>query len=109
MAPTASPSVEPGIVLVAMFHSRPDAVADMARRLAEMVPLTRAEPGCIRYDLHIDSADATHFIFVETWADEASLAAHLASEHVVKLLAKVGELESAPIVVHRLTPFEDLG
>lgn len=51
--------------------------------LEALIAPTRAEDGCIQYDLHRDHADPGLFIFYENWRDEAALERHLAAPHLV--------------------------
>ena len=53
--------------------------------LAEAVALgvkhsarSRAEPGCIAHNCHIDAEDANRVVFVELWADLAAVQVHFA-------------------------------
>ena len=50
--------------------------------LVQLLAPTRAEDGCIAYDLHQDTEDPHLFIFHETWESEEHLDRHLASEHI---------------------------
>ncbi|MEL6256356.1 MAG: putative quinol monooxygenase [Bacteroidota bacterium] len=53
---------------------------------AEMIKLlepTRAEEGCINYDLHQDQEDENHFIFYENWESADHLAKHAKSAHIM--------------------------
>ena len=50
-----------------------------ARRVSlEHVRRSRAEPGCISHDVHVDCENALKLVFVERWADAAALKAHFA-------------------------------
>jgi len=60
-----------------------DTVADILRRVA---PLTRAEPGCIQYEVHRHADDPNTFMLFERFVDEAALEAHTASPHVQELV-----------------------
>ena len=39
---------------------------------------SRAEPGCIAHNCHVDAEDASRIVFVEQWADMAAVKAHFA-------------------------------
>src|SRR5436190_7530117 len=43
---------------------------------------TRAEKGCIAYDLNRDSDDAARYMVYERWKSLADLEAHLNSDHI---------------------------
>ncbi len=50
--------------------------------LLGMLAPTRAEDGCIRYDLLSDTKDEDVFLFVEEWRDGEALRAHGQSAHL---------------------------
>jgi quinol monooxygenase YgiN len=60
-----------------------DAVAGLLRQL---MPLSRAEPGCLQYDAHRDPDDPNRFFLFERYADEAALEAHGASAQFQELV-----------------------
>ena len=51
-------------------------MADILRRMA---PLSRAEPGCLQYDVHRHPDDPNTFFLFERYVDEAALEAHAAA------------------------------
>ena len=61
------------------------AVADILRRMA---PLSRAEPGCLQYEVNQDRDDPRSFVIFERYVDEAALEAHAASPHVQELVVQ---------------------
>lgn len=50
--------------------------------LIGLIEQTRAEEGCIQYQLLQNQATPTDFTFVEEWTDNTALDAHLASLHI---------------------------
>lgn len=86
----------PTLHVVARITARPDTVAKVQTLLRGLLEPTRREPGCLRYTLLCNHADPTDFTFVEEWADQAALDAHLASPHVQAALAEVPRLLAAP-------------
>jgi quinol monooxygenase YgiN len=71
-----------------------DAVEDLLRRL---IPLSRAEPGCLQYDVHRDAGDPDAFFLFERYADEAALEAHQASRHFRELVLE----QALPLLASR--------
>lgn len=95
----SSPDAQAGgtVVLVVELTARPDTVDELRERLLEMTRLTRAEDGCLRYDLHVDAGDPLRLVFVEEWATADAHAAHDRTpwvlgfrEHQGRLLAEDG-------------------
>lgn len=95
------PNTQP-IVLVVIFHARPDSYEVLHRRLLELVEPTRAEPGCLQYELHTCDEDPLQLTFVETWASDAAHVAHDETAHVQAIKADIPQLTSQPPTVHRL-------
>ncbi|MEM7739406.1 MAG: putative quinol monooxygenase [Pseudomonadota bacterium] len=50
--------------------------------LDKLVPVTKAEEGCLRYDLHSDHEDPLHFMFYETWTSRALWQQHMNTPHL---------------------------
>ncbi|MGI8812923.1 MAG: putative quinol monooxygenase [Pyrinomonadaceae bacterium] len=73
---------ENGERVVARFVAKPSSVEDVKRILTDMIDPTRAEDGCITYELLQNSADPTDFTFVEEWDSKADLDRHAVSEHI---------------------------
>jgi len=57
----------------------------------KMVEATRAETGCIEYGFAVDLVNPCRMRIYETWADQAALKAHGASEHMAVFNAVVGK------------------
>ncbi len=74
--------------------------SDGLRVAAEaLIAPTRAEAGCINYDLHRSCDDESQFMFHETWASQAALDKHLKSEHLTSFAEKAGDLLAEPLEV----------
>lgn len=87
--------------VVALFKAKPEQVEPLKNILAKLMPPTRQEPGCLRYELHQNNADPTDFAFIEEWENDAALDAHLKSPHVQTVLPLVGEFLAAPVDIRR--------
>lgn len=72
----------------------------------ELVAKTKAEPLCLAYDLFIDHQDPGHFIFIESWPDEAALQAHVDSEHFQRLVPQIDALARQEGTFLRMKPFQ---
>ncbi|MCE9625843.1 MAG: antibiotic biosynthesis monooxygenase [Deltaproteobacteria bacterium] len=87
--------------VVALFKAKPEQVEALKNFLAKLMPPTRQERGCLRYELHQNNADPTDFAFIEEWENDTSLDAHLKSPHVEAALPLVGEYLAAPVDIRR--------
>ena len=83
------------IHVVAEMEIRKDCMKKILALVKELVPLVRAEKGCIQYEPNFAVDDEGHekyFFFVETWESEEALKNHLASPHMAKWREDVKEL-----------------
>lgn len=79
------------LIAVATIDAKADHIAAVRAALEAVVPPSRAESSCLRYELHLDNKIPTRFIMLEEWADEAALRAHEATPHFKTLAAAVGD------------------
>ena len=94
------------VVIVAQYRIQPDNGAAVRAELGQMVEPTRAEPGCLAYDVYVDPKDETLVVLVERYVDEAAFQAHLNSAHfdehlrqgVLPRLADRVRFDLAPLV-----------
>jgi quinol monooxygenase YgiN len=72
-------------VVIARWRARDGEVDAVARTLAEIVPIARAEPGMVAYQVHRDPEDPRVFTIYERYVDAAAYDAHLESEPMQRL------------------------
>ena len=71
--------------------------------LEKIVPPSRAEAGCLRYDLHIDLGNHASFVMLEAWRDQDALTAHEATPHFQQLVSSLaGKAEVQIIKLNQL-------
>ncbi|WP_413199221.1 putative quinol monooxygenase [Nostoc piscinale] len=61
-----------------------------------VIALTRAEDGCINYDLHQSIEDPSVFLLHENWASQAILDQHLQQPYIRAMLTKADEFLVEP-------------
>ena len=83
--------------------ARPETRDELATLLQAQVAPTRAEPGCINYDLHVDAADPCVFVFYENWTSRAALDVHLTMPHLRPLFSQLDRLLARPVDIRPLT------
>ena len=66
------------IVVTGSVTAREDSLGEARRLSLEHVYRSRKEPGCISHAVHIDCENPLRLVFIEQWADRASLLAHFA-------------------------------
>jgi len=65
--------------------------------LAELAGASRAEPGCLSYEVFRQSGAPHVFQTVERWADQAAADAHMATPHVGRAIAAAAPLLAAEL------------
>jgi quinol monooxygenase YgiN len=83
------------LTIIATIVAKPGCETHVQQVLLDLIPLTRAEAGCIAYDLHQDLDKPGVFVFVETWENRELHAIHMQSPHLTAFPGRVdGEVES---------------
>ena len=62
------------LTIVANITAKSDKIELVKAELEKLIPITRAEEGCINYDLHQDKGNPAHFLFYENWESRELLA-----------------------------------
>ncbi|MCB1183128.1 antibiotic biosynthesis monooxygenase [bacterium] len=70
------------MTIVAIFEAVAGREDELAAALAALVAPTRAEDGCLDYDLHRDLERPGRFLFYENWTTRAAWNAHMESPHL---------------------------
>lgn len=65
-----------------------DGHIDVVRaELEKLIPITRAEEGCIQYDLHQDNENPKYFMFYENWESRELWQTHMQNDHLKSYMA----------------------
>ena len=75
------------LTIVANIKANPDKIDLVEAELRKLIDITRAEEGCINYDLHQDNEDPAHFLFYENWESRALWQAHMGAPHLAAYMA----------------------
>ena len=92
--------------VVARVIARPETIDAVKRILVGMLEPSRAEDGCLVYELLQCQDDPTDFTFVEEWTDAAALDQHAASPHIAGVQSELRALVAVPTVVRKYTLIE---
>lgn len=68
--------------MIVRIEAKADHIDEVKDCLTAILAPTRAEEGCLNYQLFIDDNNPAMFIFVETWATKAHWEAHDKTPHV---------------------------
>lgn len=89
------------IHILARHRARPDAVDEVRQILLSLIKPSRAEPGCLKYELLQNADDPTDFTFVETFASDEALKEHAAAPYIAGLAPKLEGLVARPAEVSK--------
>ena len=84
------------IVLIARLKVQADKVEEAKAAALAIVEDSRAEAGCINYDIHQSIEDETVFLWHETWANKAAIDEHFATPFFGEFFKIVGEIAAEP-------------
>ena len=90
--------------VIATIPAKPEAADAIRQALTTLVEATRAEEGCLAYDLFESASAPGTFVTVERWTDAAALDAHMAMPHVAAAFAAADGALSGEVAIHPLTP-----
>jgi quinol monooxygenase YgiN len=94
------------LALIVEFHPAPGKARELREAVLGVVEATRAEDGCLLYDLHEDLDDADSLAFYEIWETPSHHAAHDNTPHIIALRNTLPELTAEPPRVRRLRRIE---
>ncbi|MBE7212782.1 MAG: antibiotic biosynthesis monooxygenase [Gluconacetobacter diazotrophicus] len=90
--------------IVARFHAKPGHAEQVEPLLRGFVEPSRAEDGCLFYDLYRDAADPDLFVILDAWRDHAAFEAHASTDNVARTLAALEPLLREPPAITQLDP-----
>jgi quinol monooxygenase YgiN len=70
------------VTVIAYHRAKPGKERALREALLAVCAPTRAEKGCLNYDLHVSPDDPGLLVFHENWESKADLDAHLSSPHI---------------------------
>ena len=77
----------PKLTIVANIKAKPEYATLVKAELEKLIAVTRAERGCVQYDLHQDNANPNHFMFYENWESRELWQIHMNAPHLSAYLA----------------------
>jgi quinol monooxygenase YgiN len=77
----------PRLTIVANIKANPDQIDLVKAELRKLIDITRAEDGCVNYDLHQDNENPAHFMFYENWESRDLWQAHMNAPHLATYMA----------------------
>ncbi len=85
--------------VMAIIRVQPERLSAVSSVMLELATQSRAEPGCVRYDVFRRSGEPV-LVTQETWTDAAAEAAHVAGANIAAAFAAVGTMLAAAPEIH---------
>ena len=82
--------------LIVHFKVKPDQVDAVLAAAKKAVPASRAEKGCMAYDVQQSLEDATDFLILETWRGAKALQFHAGTDHFAEFVKVIQAAVDAP-------------
>ena len=89
------------IHVIARHWARPETIGEVRQILLSLIEPSRAEAGCLKYELLQNLDTPADFTFVETFADASALERHAASPYVSSLASRLKGLVARPSEVFK--------
>src|SRR5262249_37316091 len=84
------------LIIIASATARPDREAEFESALRDVAGPTRAQPGCVQFQLLRSTANRATLVGFERWASGHDHQQHLAGAHVQTLMARMADLLAEP-------------
>jgi quinol monooxygenase YgiN len=84
------------LILAAKCIGKPERRNDIMRVTAAIVPPSRAEAGCISYEVHEQLSGENEYLFFEEWTDQAALDFHFKTPHFQEFIKEFTQLLQGP-------------
>ena len=94
------------IIITGSVITRPETHAEMVAISVAHSQRSRAEPGCIAHNVHVDCEDGARLVFVERWQDGAAVLAHFRVPNSGNFVKSLTALASEPPVMTIFTSEE---
>ncbi len=80
------------LILIAQLEARPGREEELEAVLRGLVAPSRADEGCLAYDLHRDIEVPSRFALTEAWASRELWQKHMETPHLDAFRAKADDL-----------------
>lgn len=84
------------ILITGSILARPDTFDALREAGVEHSRRSRAEPGCVSHNIHVDCENPLRLVFVERWQDRAAVGAHFKVKASIDFVMSARKLAAAP-------------
>ena len=74
------------LTIVANITAKEGKIELVKSELLKLIDDTRAEEGCLQYDLHQDNENPAHFMFYENWSSRELWQIHMKNENLTRFV-----------------------
>jgi quinol monooxygenase YgiN len=92
------------VYVIATLTVKPEMKAELFAAAKHCIAATRAEKGCLSYDLFESTTDPNKLVFVEQWESADLLPQHSKSDHMKAFGRVAVKCFSAPAQIQIITP-----
>lgn len=92
------------LTVVARIKAKPGQEARVREELRKLLAPTRAEQGCLNYDMHVSTENPGEFLFYENWTTEELWRAHINAPHIQSWLKLSDALCAEPVAISLWKP-----
>jgi len=92
------------LTVVARIKAKPGQEARVREELRKLLAPTRAEQGCLNFDMHVSTENPGEFLFYENWTTEELWRAHINAPHIQSWLKLSEALCSEPVAISLWKP-----
>ncbi len=93
------------LTIVAKILAKTEKRELVKSELIKLIEITRAEEGCINYDLHQDNENPDLFLFYENWESRELWQKHMNNSHLAEY-SKATDGAIADFEIFEMTPVE---
>lgn len=87
------------VTVVARMKAKKGMEENVKKVLLSLVSPSRADTGCVNYDLHQSAEDKSIFIFYENWTSKDNLDKHLQTPHLKAFIEKAENILAEPVEI----------
>lgn len=78
------------LVYTVEFTANPNMAEELIEELRILIPQTRKEPGCVRYELHRSQENPDVLLFIERFKNQAAFEFHSNTPYVKNFIGNIG-------------------
>jgi quinol monooxygenase YgiN len=93
------------VSLIAFQYAKADCVTKLTEQIKSLMATSRAESGCISYNVYRDTSAPETFIFHETWASQADIDQHFNSASFQAFWSHRMDYLTKDVEIHFVEPF----